>query len=61
MKPATSITIILLILIAIAHLLRLVFQVEIVANGMTVPMWVSIVACIVPAALAVLVWRENKK
>ena len=60
MKPATGITIVLLILISIAHLLRLVFQVEIVANGMTIPMWASILGCIVPAALAVMVWRENK-
>lgn len=60
MKPATTITVILLILIAIAHLLRLIFKVEIVANGITIPMWGSLLACIVPAVLAVMVWRENK-
>jgi Na+/proline symporter len=59
MKPATTITVILLILIAVAHLLRLIFHVEIVADGMTIPMWASVPACIVPAVLAVMVWREN--
>ena len=60
MKPATNITVILLMLIAIAHLLRLLFRVEIVANGMVIPMWASIPAFIIPAVLAIMVWRENR-
>jgi Na+/proline symporter len=50
-----------LIIISVAHLLRLLFQADIVINGMNIPMWVSIIACIVPAVLAVMLWRENKR
>lgn len=60
MKPATNITVILLMLIAIAHLLRLLFRIEIVANGVVIPMWASIMAFIIPAVLAIMVWRENR-
>lgn len=61
LKPMTTIVVILLVAISIAHLLRLMFQVEIVANGMNIPMWVSILGCIGPAVLALLLWRENRK
>ncbi|MHB9024896.1 MAG: hypothetical protein ACYC7E_12095 [Armatimonadota bacterium] len=61
MKPATTLVVIVFFLVAIAHLLRLIFQTEVVINGVTIPLWVSIIGCIVPALLAVLVWREMKK
>ncbi len=49
MKPVTVIVVILLSAISIAQLLRLIFQVDIVANGVTIPLWLSIFGCIVPA------------
>ena len=61
MKPAATITVIFLFLVSIAHLLRLLFQVKIMANAVELPMWMSIPACIVTAALAVWLWIENKK
>ena len=61
MKPVTTIVVILLSAISIAQLLRLIFQVNIVANGMTIPIWLSIFGCIVPAVLAFMLWRENRK
>ena len=61
MKPVTTIVAILLIAISIAHLLRLIFQVDVVANGVNIPAWLSIFGCIVPAVLAFMLWRENKK
>jgi len=45
-------------LVAIAHLLRLVFRVEIVAGGVSVPLWVSLFGLLVPGVLAVALWRE---
>ena len=39
MKPVTTIVVILLSAISIAQLLRLIFQVDIVANGVTIPFW----------------------
>jgi len=61
MKPVTTIVVILLSAISIAQLLRLVFQVNIVANGMTIPIWLSIFGCVVPAVLVFMLWRENRK
>jgi hypothetical protein len=61
MKPATTITVILLLIVSIAHLLRLILQVKILTNYFEVPMWMSVPACIVPAGLAIWLWMENKK
>ncbi len=61
MKPVTTIVVILLLVISIVQLLRLIFQVEIIAAGFQVPVWLSIFGVVIPAILAVLLWRENKK
>jgi membrane protein implicated in regulation of membrane protease activity len=60
MKPVATIVAILLMAISIAHLLRLILQVNIVANGVNVPIWLSIVGCVIPAVLAFMLWRENR-
>jgi uncharacterized membrane protein len=60
MKPATTIVTCLLVVIAIGHLLRLIFRMDIMVNGMFVPVWVSAFGFIVPLVLAWLLWRENK-
>ncbi len=41
MKPVTTIVAILLMAISIAHLLRLILQVDIVANGVNIPVWLE--------------------
>jgi membrane protein CcdC involved in cytochrome C biogenesis len=61
MKPVTTIVVILLSTISIAHLLRVILQVNVVANEVTIPIWLSIFGCIVPAVLAFMLWRENRK
>jgi hypothetical protein len=61
MKPVTTIVVILLGAISIAHALRLIFQVNVVADGVIIPVWLSIIGCIVPAVLAFMLWRENRK
>ena len=61
MKPAKTIAVIFLLLVSIAHLLRLIFQVKITANAVELPMWLSIPAAVFTAALAVWLWTENKK
>ena len=60
MKPVALIATIFLALVALAHLLRLAFQVAVVAGGVVVPLWMSALACIVTGGLAVLLWRESK-
>ena len=61
MKPATTVTVIFLLIVSIAHLLRLILQVKITTNLFDVPMWMSAPARIVTAALAIWLWMENKK
>lgn len=61
MKPATMITVLFLAMVAVAHLLRLVLGVEVIAGGFVIPLWVSVIACVVPAGLAVGLWRENRQ
>ena len=61
MKPATWVATIFLALISIAQFLRFVFQVEVRANGIIIPLWPSVVACIFTGALAALLWRENRR
>jgi hypothetical protein len=61
MKPATTITVIFLLMVSILHLLRLVLQVTVMTNLFVVPMWMSVPACIVTAGLAIWLWKENKK
>jgi hypothetical protein len=60
MKPATTIAVAFLFFVSIAQLVRFIFQVHIIAGGVTIPVWVSLPASIVFACLAVMVWREHK-
>ncbi len=60
MKPAALITVIFLALVALLHLLRLVFRVELTVDGTIMPMWVSVFAFVLPAALAVWLRREQR-
>jgi hypothetical protein len=61
MKPITTIVVIILIGMSIAQFLRLIFQVEIIAAGFHIPVWLSIFGFIIPMVLALLLWRENKR
>ncbi|MFH0814228.1 MAG: hypothetical protein V2A69_15535 [Pseudomonadota bacterium] len=61
MKPGSFLAMVLLTVIAIAHLLRLVFRVEVTAGGVAIPLWVSMIACVGPALIAVLLWRESHR
>jgi len=60
-KPVTMIVVVFLFLVAILHLLRLLFQVEVTAGGIEIPQWVSIFGTLIPAGLATMLWSENKK
>lgn len=60
-KPASLVAAILFGLIALAQLLRVLFRVEVTAGGVNIPLWVSIVACVVLAALGIWLWRERRE
>lgn len=60
-KPFTIIAIVFLSLIALLQLLRLILGWEIMVNGMTIPVWLSGIAFVIAAGLAVMVGRETRK
>jgi len=54
-----TVAVVFLVVVALVHLLRLIFGVAVTVNDMTVPMWASVVAVVGPGALAGWVWREQ--
>jgi len=60
-RPFTIIAVVLFSLIALLQLLRFILGWEVTVNGVAVPVWVSGIACVIAAGLAVLVWRETRK
>jgi hypothetical protein len=61
MKPASLVVTIFLALVAVGQFLRFVFQVEVTAGGLTVPLWLSLVASVFAGALAIMLWLENRR
>ena len=59
-KPATLVSAVFLGLISVAQLARVILDVRLTANGVAIPLWASIVACVFAGALAFLLWHENR-
>ena len=60
-KPFTSLAVLLFAVVALVHLLRLVFGWEVTINGAAVPQWASILGIVIAAGLAAMLWRESRK
>jgi hypothetical protein len=60
MKPFTTLTCLLLALIAVLQLTRLLLGWEITINGYALPLWPSGVAALIAGGLSLLVWRESR-
>ena len=60
MKPAVSVVTLFLSIVAVLHLLRLVFQLPITIGSTEIPMWASVVAVIVTGLLAAWLWRDQR-
>jgi hypothetical protein len=60
MKPASLLAAVLLDIVALAHVLRLIFHTEVTVGGTVIPMWISVVGCVIAAVLSVLVLREAR-
>jgi hypothetical protein len=61
MKPASLLATIFLAVVAVGHFLRLLLHLEVTAGGMTVPMWMSVIACVFTGGLAIMLWIENRR
>ena len=61
MRPFTTLAAASFALMAVAHLYRLVRPFDVVVGGTPVPQWASIVALLVTALLAFMLWREARR
>jgi uncharacterized protein YhhL (DUF1145 family) len=59
MQPATLLTFVVLILIALLHLLRLILGVEVTVSGALVPIWLSVAPTLFFGVLALGLWRDH--
>lgn len=59
MKPFTILSVAVLSLIALAHILRILFGWEVMINGLRIPLWASAIAIVFFAALAWMLRRES--
>ena len=59
MKPFTTATVAILALVAILHVVRLLAGWSVSANGIDIPMWVSVITVVIAGGLAAGLWREN--
>jgi len=61
MKPFATLAVFVLAIVALLQLLRVFFAWEVTVNGMFIPLWASVIACLIAAALAFALWRETRK
>jgi len=60
MKPAALVAVLFLSVVALLHVLRLIFQVQFTVGSTEIPMWASVFAVIGPGVLAVWLWKEQR-
>ena len=60
-KPVTFIAAVVFWLVAVAHLVRVVLGWEVDVNGVAIPVYLSVIACVVAGWLGYMVIRENRR
>ncbi len=60
MKPFAAIASIIFILVALAHILRLLTGAEVMICGMLLPLWLSAIPPVFLFGLAWMLWREGQ-
>lgn len=60
-KPFTSLAALIFTLVALVHLLRLIFGWVVTFVGADVPMWLSVVGLLISGGLAAGLWWESRK
>jgi hypothetical protein len=62
-SPATGLRVasLLFAIFAIAHIIRLIGQVQVTVDAIQIPMWVSVVALIVAGLLSSWFWRLSAR
>ena len=59
MKPFTTVAVVVFALVALLQLLRVTLGWEVSVGGVIIPYWASLIACVVAATLAFMLWRET--
>ena len=59
MKTGSKLSIVVFVVVAISHLLRLVGDVGVMVDDYVVPQWVSVLGIIIPGTLAWMLWKEG--
>ncbi len=60
-KPFTLLAELVFAIVAIIHLLRLLFGWEVTIGGAAVPLWASVLGIVIAAGLAAGLWSESRK
>lgn len=60
-KPFNTIAVAIFAIAAVVHLLRLGLGWEVTVDHVIIPMWVSVLGLVVAAALAGMLWGENRR
>ena len=60
MKPFTTVAVVVFSLVALLQLLRVALGWEVTVNGILIPLWASVVACVFAATLAFMLSREAR-
>ena len=59
--PASLVASIFLVIIALAQLCRVIFGITVVAGGVEIPLWPSVIAFVVLASLVVWLLKERNR
>ncbi len=60
MKPFAALAVLVFSLVALLQLLRVFFGWQVTIDGWFIPLWASVIACLLAAALAFALWREAR-
>jgi membrane associated rhomboid family serine protease len=60
MKPFTNIAIVVFALVALVQLLRVALGWDVTVDGILIPVWASVLACVIAATLAFKLRREMR-
>ena len=60
MKQFTALAAVIFALVALAHLFRVIRRSVVTISGTEIPMWVSVVAILFAAVMALMLWRESR-
>ncbi len=61
MKPFATLAVLVFSLVALLQLLRVLLGWEITINGILIPLWASVIACLLAAVLALALWHETHR